>query len=74
MEGQGSEISCHDNWEKTFHVHVDASTIALGAILVQPGTGELDHPIAFASRKIVRVRAELQYHRKRRPSYGLCTP
>jgi hypothetical protein len=22
-------------WEKTFHVHVDASTIALGAILVQ---------------------------------------
>jgi hypothetical protein len=24
------------DWEKTFHVHVDASTIALGAILVQP--------------------------------------
>jgi hypothetical protein len=22
------------DWEKTFHVHVDASTIALGAILV----------------------------------------
>jgi transposase InsO family protein len=33
-------------------VHVDASTIALGAILAQPGTGELDHPIAFASRKL----------------------
>jgi hypothetical protein len=40
------------DWEKTFHVHVDASTIALGAILAQPGTGELDHPIAFASRKL----------------------
>jgi hypothetical protein len=40
------------DWEKTFHVHVDASAIALGAILVQPGAGELDHPIAFASRKL----------------------
>jgi hypothetical protein len=40
------------DWENTFHVHVDASTIALGAILAQPGAGELDHPIAFASRKL----------------------
>jgi hypothetical protein len=39
-------------WEKTFHVHVDASSIALGSILVQPGAGELDHPIAFPSRKL----------------------
>jgi hypothetical protein len=39
-------------WEKTFHVHVDASAITLGAILVQPGVGDLDHPIAFASRKL----------------------
>jgi hypothetical protein len=40
------------NWEKTFHVHVDASGIELGAILVQPGAGELDHPIEFARRKL----------------------
>jgi hypothetical protein len=40
------------DWEKTFHVHVDASTITLGAILAQPGAGDLDHPIAFASRKL----------------------
>jgi hypothetical protein len=39
-------------WEKTFHVHVDASTIALGAILAQPRAGELDHSIAFARRKL----------------------
>jgi hypothetical protein len=39
-------------WEKTFHVDVDASAIALGAILVQPGTGDLDNPIAFASGKL----------------------
>ena len=31
------------DWEKTFHVHVDASAIALGDILAQPGAGELDH-------------------------------
>jgi hypothetical protein len=39
-------------WEKTFHVHVDASAITLGSILVQPGEGDLDHPIAFASRNL----------------------
>jgi hypothetical protein len=39
-------------WEKTFHVHVDALAIALGVILEQPKTGELDHPIAFSSRKL----------------------
>jgi hypothetical protein len=33
------------DWEKTFHIHVDASSISLGAILVQPGARELDHPI-----------------------------
>jgi hypothetical protein len=40
------------DWEKTFHVHVDASTITLGAILAQPGAGDLDHSIAFARRKL----------------------
>jgi hypothetical protein len=39
-------------WEKTFHVHVDASAIALGAILVQPREGDLDHPISFSRRKL----------------------
>jgi hypothetical protein len=33
-------------------VHVNASTITLGAILAQPRAGDLDHPIAFASRKL----------------------
>jgi hypothetical protein len=40
-------------WEKTFHVHLDASTIALGAILEQPGAGDLDHPIAFARKNLL---------------------
>jgi hypothetical protein len=40
-------------WEKTFQVHADASTITLGAILMQPRTWELDHLIAFASRELL---------------------
>ena len=40
------------DWEKTFHVHVDASTIILGAILAQPRARDLDHPIEFAGRKL----------------------
>jgi hypothetical protein len=40
------------NWENEFHVHVDASSIALGAILAQPGDGAMDHPIYFASTTI----------------------
>ena len=41
----------HD-WNKEFHVHVDASSIALGVVLAQLGEGDLDHPIAYASRKL----------------------
>jgi hypothetical protein len=42
-------------WEKEFHVHVDASGIALGAILAQPENGNMDHPICFSSKKISQV-------------------
>jgi hypothetical protein len=40
------------DWSKKFHVHVDASSIALGVVLVQSGDGDIDHPLAFASRKL----------------------
>ena len=40
------------DWKKPFHVHVDASSIAFGIILAQPREGGIDHPIAFASRKL----------------------
>lgn len=42
------------DWKKEFHVHVHASWLMLGAVLTQAGEGELDHPIAFAGRKIVK--------------------
>ena len=47
-----SPILVFPYWENKFHVHVDASAIALGDILAQPGEGDLDHPIAFTSRKL----------------------
>jgi hypothetical protein len=40
-------------------VHVDASSIALGAVLAQPGEGDIDHPLAFSSRKLST--AEINY-------------
>jgi hypothetical protein len=40
------------DWTKEFHVHVDASSISLGAMLSQPGGGDIDHPLSFASRKL----------------------
>ena len=39
-------------WNKEFHVHVDASYIDLEVVFPQPGAREIDHPIAFASRKL----------------------
>jgi hypothetical protein len=40
------------DWTKEFHVHVSASSIALGEILSQPSEGDINHPIAFARRKL----------------------
>ena len=37
------------DWNKQFHVHVDASFVALGVVLAHPGEGDLYHPISFTS-------------------------
>jgi hypothetical protein len=39
-------------WSKEFHLHMDASSITLGLILTKPREGDIDHPIAFAGRKL----------------------
>ena len=40
------------DWNLIFHVHVDASNFAIRAILAQqqPGEGNMDFPICYASR------------------------
>ena len=40
------------NWNKEFHVHVDASSIDLGVVLAQSSEGDIYHLVAFASRKL----------------------
>jgi hypothetical protein len=40
------------NWRKEFYVHVDAYSITLGAVLAQPGEGDIDHALSFSSRKL----------------------
>jgi hypothetical protein len=40
------------DWTKKFHVHVDASSIALGAVIAYPGEGDIDHLLSFSSSKL----------------------
>jgi len=40
------------DWKKEFHVHVDVSSIYLGTLLSLPREGDIDHHIAFASKKL----------------------
>jgi hypothetical protein len=47
-----SPILVFPDWSKEFHVHVDACSITLGAMLAQPRIGDIDQPLAFASRKL----------------------
>lgn len=43
------------NWKNEFHVHVDSTCIAPGAISTQEGEGEIDHLIAFTNRKLSKA-------------------
>ena len=58
------------HWKMEFHVHVDASCIALGAMLAQASEGEMDHPIAFTSRKLSK--AEKNYSMTKRKGLPWC--
>jgi len=40
------------DWKKEFHVHFDASCIALGGVLSQPGVGDIDHLISFVRKNL----------------------
>lgn len=50
-----ASILTHPDWDKQFHVHIDALSIALGVVLAQLGETSIDHPVYFASRKLSTV-------------------
>lgn len=41
--------------KKEFHVHVDASFIALSEVLTKAGEREIDHPIVFATKMLSKA-------------------
>ena len=43
------------DWKLEFHVHTDASDIAVGAMLAQNPTSKTDQPIAYASRLLSKA-------------------
>jgi hypothetical protein len=42
-------------WSRKFHVHVDASNVAVGLVLAQPYDDTMDHPNVYASQKLNKV-------------------
>ena len=44
------------NWSTKFHVHIDASGLAIGEILTQLGDNGMDYPIAYSSRKLNKAK------------------
>jgi hypothetical protein len=43
------------NWHVEFHVHTNASLLAMGAMLFQNVIGKSDQPIVYASRLMNRA-------------------
>ena len=54
-----------------FHVHIDASALAFGAILTQPADDATDHPNAYERRKLNRV--ERNYSTTEREGLGMAS-
>ena len=57
------------DWEKVFHVHIDASNFAIGCILAQPGEQNMDFPVSYASRQLNS--AEKNYTTTEREGLGM---
>lgn len=59
----------YPDWNKEFHVHVDASNFAIGATLAQLGAQGLDHSVFFASRLLSK--AEQNYSTTEQEALGM---
>ena len=51
------------DWSKPFHLHVDASHYAVGAVLCQADVKHVDHPIYYSSCNLSRTEINY-YHNK----------
>ena len=40
------------DWNEIFHVHIDASNVAIGYILAQPSEHNMDFHVSYASRQL----------------------
>ena len=40
------------DWNKIFHVHIDALAFAIGCILAQPHENNMDFPVSYSSRQL----------------------
>ena len=52
------------NSDKPFIVETNASDFAIGAVLLQVGDDNLEHPVAFFSRKILLSETNYPVHNK----------
>ena len=57
------------NWLIKFHVHIDASSLEIGAILNQPGDDGMDYPIVYSNIKLNKV--ERKYSTIEREALGM---
>ena len=57
------------NWSIKFHIHIDASSLAIGAILTQLGDDGMDYPIVYSSQKLNK--AEKNYSTTEREALGM---
>lgn len=57
------------DWNKIFHVHVDASNFAIGCDLAQPVEHNMDFPISYVSRQLIS--AEKNYTTTEREGLGM---
>ena len=57
------------NWSIKFHIHIDASGLAIGVILTQPGDNGMDYPIVYSNKKLNKE--ELNYSTIEREALGM---
>ncbi len=60
------------NWEKEFHVHTNASNMAIGAMLAQNLNSKCNQPTTYASSLLSSMEQKLHHNGMKGASHGLC--